>query len=109
MLTEITDDTFRAEVLDADGPVLVDFWAEWCGPCRAVAPSLEALARSYDGRLKIKKLNVDDSPLTPTSYGVRSIPTLLLFDRGQIVATKVGAAPKAALDSWLSDSLGQGN
>jgi len=109
MLTEITDDSFRAEVLEADGLVLVDFWAEWCGPCRAVAPSLEALATTYGDRVQIKKLNVDDSPLTPTSFGVRSIPTLLLFDRGQIVATKVGAAPKAALDAWLRDSLPQHN
>jgi thioredoxin 1 len=100
-----TDTSFEAEVLKEELPVLVDFWAEWCGPCRALAPTVEALAQSYSGRVKVGKLNVDDSPETAARYGIRSIPTLLVFKHGQVAAQQVGAQPKAHLERMLNEVL----
>lgn len=91
---EITDGTFEREVIDSDIPVLIDFWAPWCAPCRAIAPVVEDLSREYAGKLKVVKMNVDENPLTPSRYGVRSIPNLLIFKNGQVKEQIVGAAPK---------------
>ncbi|QDH15410.1 thioredoxin [Oecophyllibacter saccharovorans] len=95
------DQNFDAEVLKATGPVLVDFWAEWCGPCKMVAPALEELAREFAGRLKVVKVNIDESPEVPTKYGVRSIPTLMVFRDGQVVGQQVGALPMSQLKAWV--------
>ena len=100
-----TDTTFDTNVLKNNTLVLVDFWAEWCGPCRAVAPILEELSNDFDGRVKIVKVNIDENPDTPTKYGVRSIPTLMLFKGGQVLETQVGVLPKQALADWLNRSL----
>lgn len=100
-----TDQNFRAEVLQADCPVLIDYWAEWCAPCRAIAPLIEALAEEYAGRAKVGKLNVDENPDTPTRYGVRSIPTLMLFKDGEIQALKIGAESKAELAELIEAHL----
>jgi thioredoxin 1 len=91
---EITDTNFDAEVMSSDVPVLIDFWAPWCAPCRAIAPVVDELAREYDGKLKVVKMNVDDNPLTPSKFGVRSIPNLLIFKNGQVKDQIVGAVPK---------------
>ena len=104
-LKKTTDHAFPTEVLGAERPVLVDFWAEWCGPCRTIAPTLDELARDYDGRLDVVKVNIDENPMTPTQYGVRGIPTLMLFKNGVAVSTKVGALPKSALRTWIDDNL----
>jgi thioredoxin 1 len=101
----ITDDTFEADVLKSDRPVLVDFWAEWCAPCRAIAPILEDVARDKGDKLTVAKLNIDDNPGVPTKYGVRGIPTLMLFKGGQLAATKIGALPKGALYEWIDSVL----
>jgi thioredoxin 1 len=104
-ITHITDDTFEAEVLKAEQPVLVDYWAEWCGPCRMIAPILDDVAADYSGRVKICKLNVDENQATPPKYGIRGIPTLMLFRKGQVEATKVGAVSKSQLIAFLDSSL----
>ena len=101
----VTDHNFGQEVLGADKPVLVDFWAEWCGPCRMIAPALEELSNELGEKVTIAKLNIDDNPDAPAKYGVRGIPTMILFKNGQPAATKVGAAPKSALQSWLEGQL----
>ncbi|MGY6696789.1 MAG: thioredoxin [Roseinatronobacter sp.] len=101
----VTDSTFDAEVRKSDIPVVVDFWAEWCGPCKQIGPALEELAAQYDGRVKIAKVNVDENPDTAASMGIRGIPALFLFKDGQVVSNKVGAAPKSALQSWIDDAV----
>ena len=103
----VTDDSFEAQVLKADGPVLVDFWAEWCGPCKMIAPALEEIALEMKGRVTVAKVNIDDNPTSPNTYGVRGIPTMILFKDGKPVATKVGAAPKSALKEWVTSNLPQ--
>ena len=101
----VTDASFDAEVTQSDIPVVVDFWAELCGPCKQIGPALEELATQYAGRVKIVKINVDDNPASPAAVGVRGIPALFLYKNGQIVSNKVGAAPKAALASWIESAL----
>jgi thioredoxin 1 len=101
----VTDQSFATDVLAADGPVLVDFWADWCGPCKAIAPALEEIGAEYAGKLTVAKVNIDENPVTPNNYAVRGIPTLILFKDGQPVSTKVGAAPKSALKQWVESTL----
>jgi thioredoxin 1 len=103
--TTIRDDSFESDVLQAERPVLVDFWAEWCGPCKMIAPALEEIASELDGRLTVAKMNIDENPLTPQKYGVRGIPTLMLFKDGQVAATKVGALAKNQLRDWVERAL----
>ncbi|MEZ8007260.1 MAG: thioredoxin [Amylibacter sp.] len=102
---KVTDDTFEAEVTNSDIPVVVDFWAEWCGPCKQIGPALEELSDEYDGKVKIVKINVDENPNSPAQMGVRGIPALFLFKDGQAIANKTGAAPKAALADWINASI----
>ena len=104
-VSHIKDDEFEQTVLNADGPVLVDFWAEWCGPCKQIAPALDELSDEYAGKISIIKINIDENPETPGKYGVRGIPTLMIFNKGELVATKVGAAPKSAIKSWIDEVL----
>jgi len=101
----VTDDTFEAEVLQAQNPVLVDYWAEWCGPCKAIAPTLEEVAKEYSGKLKVAKVNVDENQEIPKKYGIRGIPTLMLFKNGNIEATKVGALSKSQLTAFLDSNI----
>ncbi len=101
----VSDDSFDSDVLKAEGSVLVDFWAEWCGPCKMISPALEEIAKEMDGRIQIAKMNIDDNPVTPQKYGVRGIPTLMLFRDGQVAATKVGAVPKNQLQEWVESVL----
>lgn len=104
-VSHITDSTFEQEVLRSEEPVLVDYWAQWCGPCKMVAPILDEIAVEYQGRLKVAKLNVDDNPDTPPKYGVRGIPTLMIFKNGNAEATKVGALSKSQLTAFIDQSL----
>lgn len=103
--TPVTDDTFDAEVRKADLPVIVDFWAEWCGPCRQIGPALEELSEELDGKVKIVKVNVDENPNSPAQLGVRGIPALFMFKGGEVVSNKTGAAPKAVLQSWIESEI----
>ncbi len=104
-MTDVTDATFEAEVLKAELPVLVDFWAPWCGPCRALGPIVEEMATELAGRVKVVKINIEDAPNTPTTSGVRGIPTLMLFKGGELVDTRVGGMPKSRLMEWVEGSL----
>ncbi len=101
----LTDDSFESEVLQADQPVLVDYWADWCGPCKMIAPVLEEIADEYDGRVKVAKLNIDENSGTPPKYGIRGIPTLMLFKGGNVEATKVGALSKSQLTAFLDSNI----
>lgn len=101
----VSDDTFDAEVRQSNIPVVVDFWAEWCGPCRMIGPALEELSEEMEGKVKIVKVNVDENPNSPAQLGVRGIPALFVFKDGEVVANKAGAAPKAALQAWIQDSI----
>jgi thioredoxin 1 len=104
-ILHVTDDTFESEVLQAPLPVLVDYWAEWCGPCKAIAPILDEVAQEYAGRLKIAKLNIDENEATPPKYGIRGIPTLMLFKNGNLEATKVGALSKSQLTTFIDSNI----
>jgi len=101
----VTDDSFDPEVLQADGPVLVDYWADWCGPCKMIAPILDEIASEYDGKLKVAKLNIDENPVTPPKFGIRGIPTLMIFKDGNVEATKVGAVSKSQLTAFIDSNL----
>ena len=105
IIQHVTDATFEPEVLKSDLPVLVDYWAEWCGPCKAIAPVLEEVAKDYTGKLKVAKLNVDDNQEIPKRYGIRGIPTLMLFKNGNIEATKIGALSKSQLTAFLDSNI----
>ena len=104
-IVHITDDNFETEVLQSSEPVLVDYWAEWCGPCKMIAPVLDEIAGEYQGRVKVAKLNIDDNPNTPPRYGIRGIPTLMLFKDGEVEATKVGAVSKSQLTAFIDSNL----
>ncbi len=101
---KVTDESFEADVLKADKPVLVDFWAEWCGPCKQIAPALDQISEEFAGEVTVAKVNIEESPSTPTRYGVRGIPTLMLFKDGQMASMKVGAMPKQKILEWLNDA-----
>lgn len=101
----VTDNDFEEEVLKADSPVLVDYWADWCGPCKMIAPVLDEIAKDYQGRLKVAKLNIDENQATPPKYGIRGIPTLMIFKNGQVVATKVGALAKSQLTAFIDSTI----
>ena len=100
-----TDSDFAAEVLQSDKPVVVDFWAEWCGPCKAIGPALEEISNEMADKVKIVKVNIDENPMTPGQYGVRSIPTLMIFENGELKAEKLGAMPKSKLAEWVEESI----
>ena len=104
-IVHITDATFDSEVLKADSPVLVDFWADWCGPCKMIAPILDEIATDYNGKVRVAKLNIDENPATPPKYGIRGIPTLMLFKNGNVEATKVGAVSKSQLTAFLDSNI----
>lgn len=104
-IVHVSDATFADEVLNADGPVLIDYWAEWCGPCKMIAPILDELAEEYGEKVKIAKLNIDENPETPPKYGIRGIPTLMLFKDGNVEATKVGAVSKSQLAEFIESNV----
>jgi len=104
-ITHVTDATFEQDVLKSTAPVLVDYWADWCGPCKMIAPILDEIANDYSGRVKIAKLNIDENPTTPPKYGIRGIPTLMLFKNGNVEATKVGAVSKSQLTAFLDSNI----
>jgi thioredoxin 1 len=104
-IVHVTDDSFESEVLKSNQPVLIDYWAEWCGPCKMIAPVLDDIASEYDGKLKVVKLNIDENPNTPPRYGIRGIPTLMLFKDGEVEATKVGAVSKSQLVAFIDSNL----
>jgi thioredoxin 1 len=104
-IQHVTDDSFEPEVLQSEVPVLVDYWAEWCGPCKSIAPLLDQVAKEYDGRLKIAKLNVDENQQVPAKFGIRGIPTLMLFKNGNLEATRVGALSKSQLTAFLDSNI----
>ena len=105
MTKNVTDDSFETDVLKSEGPVLVDFWAEWCGPCKQIAPALEDLSNDMGDRIRVVKVNIDENPMTPSKYGVRGIPTMMMFKGGEVSAMKVGALPKSKLYEWVEQSL----
>jgi thioredoxin 1 len=104
-IIHLTDDTFEDEVVNAEGPVLVDYWADWCGPCKMIAPILDEIAGEYGEKVKIAKLNIDENPATPPKYGIRGIPTLMLFKGGNVEATKVGAVSKSQLTAFIDSNI----
>ena len=104
-IIHVTDETFEIDVLKSSEPVLVDYWADWCGPCKTIAPVLDDIATEYKGRIKVAKLNIDENPRTPPRYGIRGIPTLILFKDGEVEATKVGAASKSQLTAFIDSNL----
>jgi thioredoxin 1 len=104
-IVHVTDDNFESEVLKSSEPVLVDYWADWCGPCKMIAPVLDEIADEYRGRVKVAKLNIDDNPNTPPRYGIRGIPTLMLFKNGEVEATKVGAVSKSQLTAFIDSNI----
>jgi thioredoxin 1 len=106
-VAKVSDSTFETEVLKSSEPVVVDFWAEWCGPCKMIAPALEEIAGSLNGKVKIVKLNVDENPETAQKYGIMSIPTLMMFKNGELASRQVGAAPKQKLEQWITSSAGK--
>lgn len=104
-IIQVTDESFEREVLQSPNPVLVDYWADWCGPCKMIAPVLKEIAEEYEGRVKVAKLNIDENPGTPPRYGIRGIPTLMLFKEGEVEATKVGAVSKSQLTAFIDSNL----
>ncbi|MCC5981303.1 MAG: thioredoxin TrxA [Oceanicaulis sp.] len=101
----VSDDSFETDVLKAGGPVLVDFWAEWCGPCKQISPALDQIASEHSGKITVAKVNIDENPMTPGKYGVRGIPTLMIFNNGELVSTKVGAMAKGKIEEWINETL----
>lgn len=104
-LINVSDESFESEVLGSSVPVVVDFWAAWCGPCKMIAPSLDEISKELDGKVTIAKVNIDENPMTPSKFGVRGIPTLMIFKDGKLVSTQVGAMAKNRIDSWIKESV----